>query len=142
MKNIKIKGIIAAAVLCVCGIGAFGASHNSSIVSAAQATPKPTVKPTHNPTSKPTGKPGETTDNDEDIIGEKGYLTENELDKIKFSFEKDNYAVILNQSIEARFTSNIPKDFVRYTVEGVMPSVASVNGILQEKKQLRSRVTL
>ena len=68
MKNIKIKGIIAAAVLCVCGIGAFGASHNSSIVSAAQATPKPTVKPTHNPTSKPTGKPGETTDNDEDII--------------------------------------------------------------------------
>lgn len=137
MKNIKIKGIIAAAVLCVCGIGTFGASHNSSIVSAAQATPKPTVKPTHNPTSKPTGKPGETTDNDEDIIGEKGYLTENELDKIKFSFEKDNYAVILNQSIEARFTSNIPKDFVRYTVEGVMPSVASVNGILQEKKTVK-----
>ena len=29
MKNIKIKGIIAAAVLCVCGIGAFGASHTA-----------------------------------------------------------------------------------------------------------------
>lgn len=109
-------------LLCMAGKGSVKAATPTPVPSAA-AEPQVTKTPVE--TKAP-----------EDEIGRKGYITEDELDKVRFEFDETETAVIVGDKVVLDYNINVPDGCVEYSYEGYSGHAADIDKYDKDKSRV------